>query len=394
MDILTFSKLLTSEGQVVLSAAMALEPREADFLTHFQALCTEFPRDLARAGLEIAILRYEGVKKFPAALQMYFTRAALQQASSLPVSSYRSMHYTKFKRVYEMGCSIGGDTLSLAKVTHTVGIDLDPLRIRMAQANLSALGLETDFIQADITAKLPLNQHPTSKNAIFFDPSRRSQNQRLFSVKDYKPPLSIIKVWQSVIPNIGVKISPGVKLGELSEYDAEIEFLSYQGGLKEAVLWFGDLKSVKRRATLLPGPHTMVSGTPPYPDCDLSVPLYYLYEPDPAILRAGLVRDLAITLSAFQLDPDIAYLTSDKKMTTPFARVWEIEAWLPFQLKKLRAFLRERGVGKVVVKKRGSPIQPESLIRDLRLNGDAERIVFLTHLSGKPIVVIGYPMIK
>jgi len=160
------------------------------------------------------------------------------------------------------------------------------------------------------------------------------------------------------------------------------------------VLWFGEFKSVERRATVLPGAYSMVSSLPPYPGSNLSEPLCYLYEPDPAILRAGLVRDLANTLSAYQLDPDIAYLTSDKKVTTPFARVWETEAWFPFQLKKLRAYLRERGVGKVVVKKRGSPIQPESLIRDLRLNGDAERIVFLTHLCGKPIVVIGFPMIK
>jgi hypothetical protein len=193
---------------------------------------------------------------------------------------------------------------------------------------------------------------------------------------------------------MGVKISPGVQLAELTGYNAEIEFISYQGGLKKAVLWFGELKSVDLRSTVLPGPYTMVSSLPPFPCSNLSEPLNYLFEPNPAILRAGLVRDLADHISAYQLDPDIAYLTSDKKVTTPFARVWEIEAWFPFQLKKLRAFLRERHVGQVVVKKRGSPIQPESLIRDLRLKGEAERIVFLTHLRGKPIVVIGFPMIK
>jgi len=196
MDASTFSKLLTPEGQVVLSAAMALEPREVDFLTHFQALCTRFPRDLARAGLEIAILRYEGVKKFPSALLMYFTRTALQQASSFPVSSYRSMRFEDFDRVYEMGCSIGGDTLSLAKVAHTIGIELDPLRINMAQANLRTLGLDADLILADLTSKLPANPHLLSTSAIFFDPSRRTQDHRLFSVRDYRPPLSIVKEWR------------------------------------------------------------------------------------------------------------------------------------------------------------------------------------------------------
>jgi hypothetical protein len=122
-----------------------------------------------------------------------------------------------------------------------------------------------------------------------------------------------------------------------------------------------------------------------------SEPQAYLYEPDPAILRSRLVGDLAVQLNAHQLDPDIAYLTAEVKRGTPFARVWEIEDWFPFQLKRLRAYLRERGIGRVVVKKRGSPLQPEALIRDLRLNGDAERVVFLTHLNGRPIVVICYP---
>jgi hypothetical protein len=71
--------------------------------------------------------------------------------------------------------------------------------------------------------------------------------------------------------------------------------------------------------------------------------------------------------------------------------VWAVEDWFPFQLKRLRSTLRERGIGQVVVKKRGSPLQPETLIRDLRLTGDQKRVIFLTHLRGRPIVVICQP---
>jgi len=94
---------------------------------------------------------------------------------------------------------------------------------------------------------------------------------------------------------------------------------------------------------------------------------------------------------AAQLDADIAYLTSERRQPTPFARVWAVEDWFPFQLKRLRAYLRARQVGRVTVKKRGSPLQPEALIRDLRLRGDGERVVFLTHLKGRPIVIVAYP---
>jgi hypothetical protein len=149
--------------------------------------------------------------------------------------------------------------------------------------------------------------------------------------------------------------------------------------------------TTSRRATVLPGRHTLsasVEEAKGMPRLPLHEPQAYLYEPDPTILRAGLVAALGIDLQAAQLDPDIAYLTSENETPTPFARVWAVEDWLPFNLKRLRATLRERGVGKVVVKKRGSPLQPETLIRDLRLSGDQERVIFLTHLRGRPIVVI------
>jgi hypothetical protein len=185
---------------------------------------------------------------------------------------------------------------------------------------------------------------------------------------------------------MGVKISPGVKLDELAGYEAEVEFISLDGELKEAVLWFGPLKTAHRRATLLPGPYTLTAA----PDSLLPIrePQAFLYEPDPAILRAGLVTTLGAQLNAAQLDPDIAYLTSEKLQTTPFARAWAVEDWFPFQLKRLRAYLRERNIGNVTVKKRGSPLVPEALIRDLKLSGENECTIFLTHLRGKAIVVI------
>jgi hypothetical protein len=261
----------------------------------------------------------------------------------------------------------------------------------MAQANFTSLGLEGAFIQADLRYALPLTPCLTGSSGVFFDPSRRVSERRIHSVKRYLPSLSTITDWLNHFPALGVKLSPGVQLDELENYDAEIEFISLKGGLKEAVLWFGPLKSAKHRATLLPGPFTLVRKRRQDPNHQLSEPLSYLYEPDPAILRSGLVQDLAVQLNAYQLDPDIAYLTTDTRLKTPFARVWAIEDWFPFQLKRLRAYLRERHVGQVVIKKRGSPLQPEVLIRDLRLKGDAERVVFLTHLLGRPIVVVCYP---
>ncbi len=74
---------------------------------------------------------------------MYFTREALEQASSYEVSSYRAQRYRPFERVADLGCSSGADTLTLVQAVQglVIGLDLDELRLCMAQANLAALDL-------------------------------------------------------------------------------------------------------------------------------------------------------------------------------------------------------------------------------------------------------------
>jgi hypothetical protein len=124
----------------------------------------------------------------------------------------------------------------------------------------------------------------------------------------------------------------------------------------------------------------------------VTLPGAVLYEPDGAVIRAHLVEQLAGRLNATKLDPDIAYLTAGAYTPTPFARAYTIEEHLPFNLKKLRARLRALHVGRVVVKKRGSPLDPADLIRRLRLRGTDERTLFLTHLDGRPAVLIGRPL--
>ena len=97
----------------------------------------------------------------------------------------------------------------------------------------------------------------------------------------------------------------------------------------------------------------------------------------------------ALGLSVYRLDEAIAYLTADAPAASPWARAWPVWEWLPFNLKRLRAALRARGVGRVTVKKRGSALQPEDVIRRLRLDGQgASAVVVLTRVAGQHVALI------
>ena len=154
-----FYSLFTREGQWALESAMAFAPREKDFLAEFQMLAKRFPRELARTALTTAILRGEAEAKFPQAEKMYFTREAMEQATPWPVAVHRAKRYQDAGRILDLGCSIGGDALALSASAPVVGVELDPLRAAMAQANAQALRANMSVVQADITS-LPLRISP------------------------------------------------------------------------------------------------------------------------------------------------------------------------------------------------------------------------------------------
>jgi hypothetical protein len=354
-------------------------------LGRLMELRREFTATEAAVLLDQARLRQSAAGKFPDAGRLFFTEEALQQASSPAVARYRAQRFGTYTCVADLGCGIGSDTLALAEVVaQVIAVERNPVRARLAAANIAARGLThkahvlcTDWTQARLAV-----------NAAFADPSRRQNGRRVFGLARMEPPIAAILVLQSRIPDVGVKVAPGVSHEEIPE-GAEVEFISEKGALKEALLLFGGLRSGTRyRATLLPGPFHLEPGratgavSPREPGA-------FLYEPDPAVLRAGLVRTLGAQLGAQQIDATIAYLTGDALTATPFARAWSVIRHGPFGLKTLNRWLREAGAGQVVVKKRGSPIDPDAFRRRLKtVPGGAAVTVFLTRVRGRPWMML------
>jgi SAM-dependent methyltransferase len=391
MDADLLRRLASPEGRGVLRAARELESGEEHFLAAWTALLRAgVERELARGALETALLRVRAARKFSRAQEMFFTREGLEQASAEALSRHRAARFRGADRIADLGCGIGGDTLALAECAPVRAVDLDEMRLLMARENVRAYAPAgpVHFLLADLLHPA-VSAGARKREAVFCDPSRREDARRVFSVRRYSPPLPEITRRYGGGAALSIKISPGVRWEEIEQEPCEVEFVSFEGELREAVLWYGSFRTDRRRATILPAGATM---TEREPSADaISPPRGVLYEPDPSLLRAGLVRQLAAQLGAARIDPEIAYLTADDIVPTPWARAYRIEEAMPFGLKRLREWLRARGVGRVTVKKRGSPLEPEELQRQLRLRGEASRILFLTKVDGKPYVLIAQP---
>jgi SAM-dependent methyltransferase len=377
--------LTSSAGESLLERLAHEDLSDQNTLPLLTTLRKTYDPAQAGAALKLAQLREKARGKFgAAAARMFFTEAALQQASDPLVRAYRASR-VEATHVADLCCGVGSDALAFAAVGQAVtGYDRDPLRVRLASLNAAALGLSSArFEIADVTDQAFQPQ----AEMIFFDPARRDpRGNRIYDVTRYQPPLATIDHYAA--PLRAVKLSPGVDLAQLEDYAGHVEFISVAGELKEALLWL-DGTTVAPSATLLVDeavhhwrpPPTMLAAP-------VDVPRRWLVEPDPALIRAGLVQAVAAAYDGALLDPTIAYFTTDIRPQTPWCRAWEILDWLPFNLKKLRAALRARGVGPLTVKKRGSAITPETLIRKLKLNGDERCTVVLTRYDGAQIALI------
>ncbi len=376
---------LTSDaGARVLSRLAGDDLSDERTLPLLTALRRDFTGGQAGAALELARLRKKAVTKFgDDAAKLYFTRDALEQASDPLVRQYRVRDVFPGQTIVDACCGIGADSMAFAQASgDVIGLDIDPLRVAMARLNTEALGVDARFEVADVCDGVP------DADLIFFDPGRRGNNgKRIFDVERYQPPLSTIRGWQA--RRILVKLSPGVERAQVQTYlddGARLTFVSVEGDLKEALLCRGGVSV--GAAVLLTKEATHVWSDHPAVESRISEPRGWLVEPDPAIIRAGLVANLALEIGGALLDPEIAYITTDAKPETPWARAWRVLDWMPFNLKKLRAYLREHGVGQVTVKKRGTAVTPEAVIAGLKLNGNGSRTIVLTRCRGELVMLV------
>lgn len=386
--------LLSATGQTWLSRAEELPLTPASHLTDVQKLRKNLSAEQAAAVAEQVLLRRRGAEKFIRAGDMLFLRDALEQATRESLAQHRAARFAPFATVAEIGCGIGGDTIALAQaVAHVFALDLDALRLKFALHNAGVYNTREKirFIQAN--GVQPPFQHGTA-SAIFADPARRSSaGKRTFDPRHYQPPLNTLMETFDRLP-LGIKLAPGIDYVAIPD-DAEIEIISFRGEAKEAVLWRGALVTagVSRRATLLPAGLTLTDAADE--DSLVVPPGTFIFEPDAAVIRAGLVRQIAAKLGLHLLDEKIAYLTGDRATTSPWGASYQIEAQLPLKMKVINQYLKTHRIARVNIKQRGSGLRPEAISKKIKTaKTGTERTLILTRVKDTHLAFVCHYITK
>lgn len=394
--------VLTPEGWELLNS---LGPySEADSLRlNEQLRAAGHSPDVVTAALTQSRLRAKAQSKFgPFAARMLFTPAGLEQATRLNVAARHAQRYVTagLQKVADLGCGIGADSMALATLDRDVtAVELDETTAAAATMNLlpwsNATVLNADARTVDLS----------TYDGVWLDPARRttstSGTKRLFDPEAFSPPLSFVENLADSGMPVGVKLGPGIP-HEAIPQGCEAQWVSVDGDVAEVVLWFNSLRRENvRRSALLIGADgaTELTSSTDFPQDD-DVPLGsvegYLYEPDGAVIRTGLVADVARQLNGHLLDPNIAYICAPHLVETPFARAYRVLEVIPYNVRTLKSWVKANEIGVLDIKKRGTSVTPEELRKQLLAGSKKatrKATLVLTRIGEERVAVVVEPVI-
>lgn len=384
--------LLTSDGLKLLDATPPITTT-ADVAREVTRLrAAGHSPDLVSAVVGQARLRARATEKFGRlAERMLFTRAGLEQSTRLSVAA---LHAGRFRdagleSVADLGCGIGGDALGFAGLgLNVLAVDADEVTAAIAAYNLAPVGSSATVRHARAE-----DVDFSASASVWLDPARRTaghtETSRLTRPEDYSPALD----WAfdlATRTSTGIKLGPGFDRDRLPPF-AEAQWITVDGSTLELVLWSGALArpGVARAALVMTGSESHELTAPADSEDEPPHPLgAFIHEPAGSVIRARLVGEVARALKAGPIAPGIAYLTGDAALTSPFVASFRVREQLPADVKKLARALRERGIGRLEIKKRGVDVDPAVLRTKLGLKGDASATLLLTRVGATRIAVL------
>jgi THUMP domain-like/RNA cap guanine-N2 methyltransferase len=326
------------------------------------------PPVVVAAAVRLAQARQKAARKFERGSLMWVDPKGVEQATAEPVAQYKASRF-RCGLVVDLCAGIGSDTLALARAARVISVDLDQGMCRRILFNATVHGLADRVLAVRGRAE----QFAFPSGAwVHLDPDRRaSQGRRASRLLDYCPGPDF---WSSVIARVAagaIKLSPAADFPtHFAGSNVEIELISLHGECKEATVWFGELASCRRRATRLPENITWTDRDSPntHPAL-LAPPCSLIYDPDPSLLRAGLLDGFAREHNLSRLEEGVDYLTAEHLVKSPFLTAFELREVSSLDLKALKRLIVKYEIGALEIKVRGARVTPEALRAKLKPRG-------------------------
>jgi len=345
----------------------------------------QYDAELVRAALLLTELRLKARRKFTRADQMWFDRTGLEQSTTELIARHKARRFeTCPGPIFDLCCGIGSDSIALASLKkEVVSVDQSAAACLRTTLNAAVYGVG-EFLRPQAAEATSLK---LSGELVHIDPDRRAGKHRAFRLEDYAPSLEFLQQLTQRTLGGAIKLSPASNFGGKFGHN-EIELISLEGECKEATVWYGALSgSLAMRATVLPSGFTLAGN--PWEFRPHVGPLQrYLYDPDPAIVRSGLLDVLVQQQSVQRLDATEEYLTSELRVATPAMTGFEVLANLPNNDREIRKAIRSMELGELEIKSRHVPTNVEAMRKKMTLTGSGKAVLIIARLDGRTRALI------
>ncbi len=239
--------------------------------------------------------------------------------------------------------------------------------------------------------------HCEPKDCIFIDPARRDEHGRkTVSISDCTPDVAAIQdLLLQKAKTVMIKLSPMLDISKALEelhHVKEIHMVAVANECKE-------LDVIMERGFEGKPQFVCVNLLTSQPELRFTQEeerncigrlaegvSNYLYEPNPAVMKAGCYKLLTQRFDVLKLHKNSNLYTSEKLVSDFPGRVFEVLGWAPYNKKVKQTLLRD--VDKASIAVRNFPLSVAELRKTLKISDGDETYLFATTLKGEQKAII------
>jgi hypothetical protein len=331
--------------------------------------------DAARWAFLQWSLRKRARSKFELADQMLFDRDGFEMATHEDVARYHASQFPSGEMVFDLTAGIGADLIALASRGPAQGFELDRERAELARHNLAAHGLATGVeLLSAFDAEAP--------DYWFADPARRTSGRRTLDPSQFSPnPVDLIEKYKNA--KLGVlKVSPMLPDDFLESLGGRLEFVSFGGECREALVFVGREAGFGRSAVHIESGESLMASDGPLPT--QPEPGTFLFEADPAAIRGHCLSTIADDLDLVGLGDSNGYLTGKALVRSPWLKGFRVLAVNKGDTQATRKTLENLESATPVWKQRGAELNLDKMFKQIRLKGKRALLV-IAYRVGKSL---------
>jgi hypothetical protein len=339
-------------------------------------------------------------KKLPSLSQfpLIYTRLALEQASGERAAAYKASLMSG-RRIIDLTGGLGIDSIFLSdSFESVVYCERDPVLAELFSWNLKTLGIGNVEIRTGDSRDILETYQDDWFDWIFVDPARREHGGRSVGLETTSP--DVVRFHDIMLkkaPKVCIKASPALEISSASRQLpalATVTVVSVKRECKEILLMLDRNRApglpLTIRAVCLDEKDFMLeaSAGERYPRTVADVPCRYLYEPDPAIIKAKLTARLAADFRFSFINASVDYLTSDRYLDTFPGRFFHVIDTVKFKPKKFQAFLESHAISEAGIQRRDFPLAPEEIRKRYGLKESSENFLFFTRNNAGELIAV------